>query len=130
MPQTFTSPDRPLQQSQEIFLRQLGSAVEELEGDKPNIHGARKQLKRARATLRVLRAALGDESYRRENVAARDAARPLSKARDEEVLSDALDSLLERFGPTAAGLQIAPLQQHLQMGRRRPAQELAPKQLN
>jgi CHAD domain-containing protein len=129
MVQTLTSPDRPVPQCREIFLRQLGSALEELDGSKPNIHGARKQLKRARATLRLLRAALGDELYRRENVVARDAARPLSQARDEEVLDDALDGLLQRFGPTAAGLQIAPLQQSLQKGRRQPAHHLAARQL-
>ena len=85
-------------------MRQLGGALPELAGRKPNIHGARKQLKRARATLRLLRSAIGDELYRRENIAARDAARPLSQARDEEVLSQALAGLVERFGPVASGL--------------------------
>ena len=128
--QRLASPDRPVQQCREILARQLSWATEELAGDKPNIHGARKQLKRARATLRLLRPAIGDELYRRENVAARDAARPLSRARDEEVLSDSLDSLLERFGPTAAGLQVAPLRQGLQKGRRQPVHALPAKQLN
>jgi len=101
-PQALTSPGQPVQQCREIFVRQLGGAVHELAGSKPNIHGARKQLKRARATLRLLRSAVGDELYRRENIAARDAARPLSKARDEEVLSQALEGLVDRFGPIAA----------------------------
>ncbi len=117
--QTLASPDRPVQQCREIFLRQLGCAIEELEGSKPNVHGARKQLKRARATLRLLRPAIGDELYSHENIAARDAARPLSKARDEEVMNDALDGLLERFGAAASGLQVAPLRQSLHKGRPR-----------
>lgn len=128
--QTLVSPDRPVQQCREIFLRQLDSTIAELEADKPNIHGARKQLKRARATLRLLRPAIGDDVYRRENIVARDAARPLSKARDEEVLSDALHGLLEHFGPTASGLHVTPLNQSLQKGRRQAAHELPARQLN
>jgi len=117
-PQTLVSPDRPVQQCRDILVQQLAAAVHELAGHKPNIHGARKQLKRARATLRLLRPAIGDEPYRRENIAARDAARPLSKARDEEVLSQAHDGLMERFGPAASGVHV-----------RRDVRELTAKQL-
>lgn len=105
-PQSLVSPERPVQQCREICVHQLGAAVQDLAGLKPNIHGARKQLKRARATLRLLRPAIGDEPYRRENVAARDAARPLSQARDEEVLSQAHHGLVERFGSAASGVHI------------------------
>ena len=58
--QTLVSPDRTVQQCRDIFVRQLGCAIEELSERKPNVHGARKQLKRARATLRLLRPAVGD----------------------------------------------------------------------
>jgi CHAD domain-containing protein len=102
-PQALVSPDRPVQQCRDILVQQLRAAAQELAGRKPNIHGARKQLKRARATLRLLRPAVGDEAYRRENIAARDAARPLSKARDEEILSQAHDGLIERFGSVTSG---------------------------
>jgi CHAD domain-containing protein len=106
--QTLVSPEHPVQQCRDIFVRQLGCAIEELSERKPNVHGARKQLKRARATLRLLRAAIGDEPYRRENVVARDAARPLSSTRDDEVMSDALNGLSERFGTTIAGVNVRP----------------------
>jgi CHAD domain-containing protein len=106
--QTLVSPDRPVQQCRDIFARQLGCAIDELEERKPNVHGARKQLKRARATLRLLRAAIGDELYRHENVVARDAARPLSSTRDDEVMSDALKGLADRFGTTISGVNIRP----------------------
>jgi CHAD domain-containing protein len=129
-PQTLASPDRPVQQCREIFLRQIACAIEELEGSKPNVHGARKQLKRARATLRLLRPAVDPAQYRRENTVARDAARPLSKARDSEVLSDALEGLLERFGHASAGLQVGPLRQNLQKGRAPAARPLPAKQLS
>jgi len=117
-PHALVSPDRPLQQCREILVHQLGAAAHELEGRKPNIHGARKQLKRARATLRLLRPAIGEEPYRRENIAARDAARPLSAARDEEVLIQAHDGLVERFGPLASDMPV-----------HRNAHELTAKQL-
>lgn len=128
--QALASPHRPVQQCREIFLRQLTCALEELQGKRPNVHGARKQLKRARATLRLLRPAIGDEHYRRENTVARDAARPLSKARDNEVMNEALEGLLKRFGPAASGLQVGPLQQSLHKGRAPVAQPLPAKQLN
>lgn len=118
-PHALVSPDQPVQQCREILVRQLGAAVHELTGRKPNIHGARKQLKRARATLRLLRPAIGDELYRRENIAARDAARPLSKARDEEVLNQAVEGLVERFGSAASSA-------HFRHG----ARELPAKQLD
>lgn len=106
--QTLVSPDRPVQQCQDIFVRQLGCAIDELGVRKPSVHGARKQLKRARATLRLLRAAIGDDVYRRENVVARDAARPLSRTRDDQVVSDALKGLTERFGTTISGVNVRP----------------------
>src|SRR5262245_15549153 len=127
--QALASPDRPVQQCRDIFLRQLDSAIEELQGAKPNVHGARKQLKRARATLRLLRAALDDDQYRRENTVARDASRPLSKARDNEVMSEALEGMLDRFGPAASGLQIGPLRQRLQKGQAPASHPLPAKQL-
>jgi CHAD domain-containing protein len=115
----LNSTDRPVQQCREIFVHQLRDAVQELAGRKPSIHGARKQLKRARATLRLLRPTIGDALYQRENIAARDAARPLSKARDEEVLSKALAGLIERFGPVASDLHLR------QSARELPAKQLA-----
>ena len=106
--QTLVCPDRPVQQCRDIFVRQLGCAIEELGERKPNVHGARKQLKRARATLRLLRAAIGDEPYRRENVVARDAARPLSRTRDDEVMNDALKGVAGRFGTTISEVNVRP----------------------
>ncbi|HKU13805.1 MAG TPA: CHAD domain-containing protein [Steroidobacteraceae bacterium] len=127
--QALASPDRPVQQCREIFLRQLAAAIEELTGARPNVHGARKQLKRARATLRLLRPAISELAYRRENTVARDAARPLSQARDDEVMSEALEGLLEHFGPAASGLQAAPLRQGLQKSRTPTKRALPARQL-
>jgi CHAD domain-containing protein len=59
------------------------------------IHNARRDLKRSRASLRLLRPIIGKRAYARENKALRDAARPLSAARDAKVVMDTLDGLLE-----------------------------------
>jgi CHAD domain-containing protein len=105
--QTLATPDRPVRQCRDIFVNQIAAALAELDASKPNVHGARKQLKRARGTLRLLRPAIGDDRYGGENVVARDAARPLSRARDDEALKDALEELLDRFGHSAPGLHLA-----------------------
>ena len=57
-------------------------------------HESRKRTKKVRALLRLVRAELGDEVYRRENRALRDAARQLSALRDAWVLVETLDRLV------------------------------------
>jgi CHAD domain-containing protein len=69
------------------------------------VHETRKRLKRLRATLRLSRDALGEETYDRENTVFRMAGRRLSGARDAKVLVETLDALRERFAaelPAAA----------------------------
>jgi CHAD domain-containing protein len=87
-----------------IARKQIADAIEML-GNRAlsdhAVHDARKELKKARATLRLLRDAMGDQAYRRENEALRDAARPLSVIRDSKVLLDTLNRLVERFRGTA-----------------------------
>jgi CHAD domain-containing protein len=86
-----------------IFKQQTGRALEALGGSSPptdrDVHDARKRLKEARATLRLLRKVLGDRVYRRGNVALRDVARPFGEARDARVVADAFDELAGRFPP-------------------------------
>jgi CHAD domain-containing protein len=60
------------------------------------IHDARKRLKKARAALRLARAALPNNEYRCENDTLRDAARPLGEVRDAQVLIDVLDDLAQQ----------------------------------
>src|SRR5690348_3769495 len=93
-----------------ITRRRIKSALQTLgpnETDDSSIHAARKELKKARATLRLLRDALGKTTYKRENTALRDAARPLSEARDGRVLLDALSSLIKYYGAPAANLPLS-----------------------
>ena len=66
-------------------------SLEILEGRSPlaaqSVHRVRKDLKRARARLRLLRDAVGKLAYARENASLRDAARPLAALRDADVLA-------------------------------------------
>lgn len=77
-------------------------ALERLRGDGEDapdaIHGARKDMKKLRAVLRVSRRALPKQIYREENRRYRDAARALSASRDAEVKLETLDVLVERNG--------------------------------
>ena len=57
------------------------------------VHEARKDLKRARAALRLLRPAVGERIYRRENALLRDGAHTLNAARDAKVLTQTVKSL-------------------------------------
>jgi CHAD domain-containing protein len=61
------------------------------------VHESRKAFKRLRALVRVARDAVGDEAYRRENAAFRDAGRRLSATRDAAVMVETLDDLTGRY---------------------------------
>ena len=77
--------------------------------DDDSIHAVRQALRRARAALRLLRDAVTDTDYRRENRALRDAARPLAPARDLAVMLELVNELiaarkLRRYRPLLARL--------------------------
>lgn len=59
------------------------------------VHGARKDMKKLRTVLRLLRDELGTKLYKEENARFRDAARALSETRDAEVKLATLDVLAE-----------------------------------
>jgi CHAD domain-containing protein len=85
-----------------IARGQLDMSIERLAGHTDEdlgtaVHETRKSLKRLRATVRLARDELGDEAYRRENVAFRDAGRRLAGARDSQVLLETLDALTDRY---------------------------------
>ena len=85
------------------------------------VHQARKQIKKSRAALRLLRAAMPQPTYRREDAALRSAAHALNAARDARVLLRTLESLCRRraaFGRDTAAAALSKLL------RRRQAQAL------
>jgi CHAD domain-containing protein len=61
-----------------------------------NVHDARKEIKKSRASIRLLRTALGGARFRRENARLRAAGRALNAVRDARVLVRTLDWLGER----------------------------------
>lgn len=73
------------------------------EGLTAAVHDARKNFKRLRALLRLVRPALGRKRFDRENAVFRDAGRALSAVRDAQVLVVTFEKLLE---PTSARTQI------------------------
>ncbi len=64
------------------------------------VHGARKDLKKLRSALRLVRDELGDERYRAENGVYREAARLMSDTRDAEVKVETVEDICERFQGT------------------------------
>ena len=73
-------------------LRESGAGEAETTGA---VHGSRKDMKKLRTALRLLRPELGAERYRQANARFRDAARTLSDTRDAEVKLETLTALRE-----------------------------------
>ena len=76
----------------------IDHAIEELGGESDSssvaaVHNARKDIKKLRALLRLIRGEIGGSVYRRENVAFRAAAAELAGTRDADVLVATLDGL-------------------------------------
>lgn len=91
-------------------LEMIGEA-----GDDPakTVHEVRKELKKFRAILRLLRDETGEEIYRRDNFAARDLGRKLSPVRDAAVRVSALDGLKKKFESDFPTTGIAPVRGRL-----------------
>jgi CHAD domain-containing protein len=99
-----------------VVAERVEHALEQLEGHAgstpaKSVHEARKDMKRLRSLLRLMRGSVDRHAYRRENAAFRDVGRSLSGARDAEVMLATLDDLEERdpsaLPPEAAGLRRA-----------------------
>jgi CHAD domain-containing protein len=94
------------------FKGEIAAALQALDRSRStafDVHEARKQIKRARATLRLLRAAIGDVSYCREDEALRSAARQLNAHRDSEVLLRTYDRISRKIEGPNRKAGIAPL---------------------
>ena len=61
------------------------------------VHSARKDIKKARALLRLARPGLAEATYRAENDALRDIARSLTAAREADVLTETFELVAERL---------------------------------
>src|ERR671918_35125 len=89
-----------------IARGRIDHAVDELEGRTDSspekaVHEARKDMKKLRAVVRLVRGEIGDQMYRRENATFRDAGQELSGVRDADVMLATL-AKLEYDIPAAA----------------------------
>ena len=90
-----SSGTRALERVARHFARRAGRALASAATSDSAVHEARKDLKRSRTALRLLRPALGELQFRRENALLRDAAHSLNAARDATVLAQTLQALRE-----------------------------------
>jgi CHAD domain-containing protein len=91
-----TTHDLRLHKVRDVLLEQLDDAIGRLKKNGKSdatVHDVRRELKRARATLRLLRKSIGGPAYRRDNWAMRDVARLLTPLRDAKVLLRTLSRL-------------------------------------
>jgi CHAD domain-containing protein len=97
-------PDRPVGENlTRLGRKRLDKAVAALTQTAPSelpgaVHGARKDLKKMRALLRMARPGLDRREFQQENVSLRDAGRALSAVRDSQVLGAAFEKLLAMGG--------------------------------
>jgi CHAD domain-containing protein len=120
--------EHPANGSRRILLAQLTTARQCVANDgrltDKEIHNARKSIKRARATLRLLRPAIDDSIFKETNLALRDIARPLTRVRDARVLLDSLHSLRKHFREVAERVPTERLQNELERQRTRSRREI------
>jgi CHAD domain-containing protein len=76
------------------------------------IHEVRKRCKRARAALRLIRDEVGEDVYRRENDALRDAGRLLSDVRDAAVLVEVHDDVVRAGAMPVPGFRTLLVERH------------------
>jgi CHAD domain-containing protein len=98
MPDRILRNARPVYSLHDALAVLLQKVVSQFKPDAPDnrIHEVRKDLKRIRAALRLLRDAVGANEYRRSNRAIRDAAQPLTPIRDAAVLAKTFKTLAMR----------------------------------
>jgi|Tabmets5t2r1_1033131.scaffolds.fasta_scaffold37588_2 CHAD domain-containing protein len=91
-----------------IARGRIDHALDELEGRSDSspeeaVHEARKDMKKLRAVVRLVRGEIGDNVYRRENACFRDAGQELSGVRDADVMLATLAKLEQEIPESAAG---------------------------
>ncbi len=108
----YKNPAELASETQRIATEQIDRAMQELDDsslDGPvTVHQVRKRCKKMRGLLRLVRSGIGSH-YKKENNRFRNAARPLSGARDASVMIDTYDSLMEAFTDEIDRPSFAPL---------------------
>jgi CHAD domain-containing protein len=119
--------EKPAQGVRRIAQGRADHALQQLRQESDDdtaaaVHEARKDLKKLRSVLRLVRDELGEDVYRRENVRFRDAGRQLAGARDAEVKLETLQSLAARFDGRLSEDGLAPFAKALEEDRQRESQ--------
>lgn len=101
------SEEKPKQGIRRIARGRAQDALDQLQaaGDEA-VHETRKDLKKLRSLLRMVRKGVGEDFYSAENKRFRDAGRRLSAARDAEVKVETLDQLQERYPDDLEGVEL------------------------
>jgi CHAD domain-containing protein len=89
-----------------------------------NVHDARKEIKKSRASVRLLRTALGSARFRRENARLRGVGHALNAARDARVRVRTLDWLAERHRALTGDAVYLALSGQLRDSQRRSRRQL------
>ena len=105
-----------------VLRERVAAALDGLEDRSSSVatkvHEARKRLKELRAGLRLVRPVMDAETFTSENAGLRDIGRPLSDARDAEVMVETLASLKKHFREELASEAFGTIRQALQKRRR------------
>lgn len=106
-----------------IVQNEIDSALEGLTAEHPAsrdeaVHEARKSFKKIRAVLRLVRPVIGEASYHAENIAFRDAGRPLTEVRDAKILIETLDAVADHFKEPVTRHSFAAVRKALQANLR------------
>jgi CHAD domain-containing protein len=127
MPEERSRAEGAMQAARQALLARLERAAAGLKDGKSSdrsIHEIRRDLKRARAALRLLRECFGEAEYRRGNSLLRDAARVLNPVRDAKVLFVTLRSHDPHLGAPNPGTFMRRLYRVLGERRRAARREL------
>jgi CHAD domain-containing protein len=103
-------------QSMELALKNLKKRSKSTRGIA--VHETRKEFKKMRGLLRLLRFQIGEEIFSRENRRFRDAGRPLSEVRDADVMIETLNDLLAHFKKEISSKPFRSLRRRLEQRRR------------
>ncbi|HEX5711746.1 MAG TPA: CHAD domain-containing protein [Solirubrobacterales bacterium] len=121
--------ESPIDGARRVARGRTEKALERLDGVGDDelasaIHGARKDLKKLRALLRLVREELGPELVKAENRRYRDAARLLSSSRDAQVKLETLIALRKAAGDELLAAETALWESELEAERDEAAARL------
>lgn len=119
------SPTGGLQRLLSQLLEDSEKALKNLENRDTAVHEARKNFKKIRALLRLVRGGLGEDIFKEADTAIRDAGRLLSDARDSGVLVHTIASLAIRHPELSDDPGFTRLRTHLQKKHQRIMKQLA-----